>query len=57
MGFAALSVATFFATSYIEVKQKIDRQIAAGEDPYELRVPLKPDKAQQRPKPKRKPRK
>ena len=32
------TVVTFVVVSFTEVRAKIDQQIAAGEDPYELRV-------------------
>jgi hypothetical protein len=41
LGFAAASVATFITVSYLEVKDKINNQIIAGEDPYELQVEQK----------------
>ena len=37
-GIAGLTFASFTAVSYLEVKRKIEGQLAAGEDPYELRV-------------------
>jgi uncharacterized protein (DUF697 family) len=36
-GIIGATAVTFIAVSYAEVKKKIDLQIAAGEDPYELR--------------------
>jgi len=38
IGFAAASVATFITVSYLEVKEKINNQAIAGEDPYELQI-------------------
>jgi hypothetical protein len=35
---AGATIVTFVAVSYTEVRAKIDQQIAAGEEPYELRV-------------------
>jgi hypothetical protein len=37
-GIAGLTFASFTAVSFLEVRRKIEDQIAAGEDPYELRV-------------------
>ncbi|KAL4438202.1 hypothetical protein ABPG77_010563 [Micractinium sp. CCAP 211/92] len=37
-GIAGLTFLSFTAVSYLEVKRKIDEQIARGEDPYELQV-------------------
>lgn len=55
LGIAAATYATFVTVSYLEVKDKIDRQIASGEDPYELQVEQKPRKkpAQKKSNPKR----
>ena len=41
LGIIGMTAATFVGVSYFEVKSKIDQQIAAGEDPYELRVEKK----------------
>ena len=41
LGLAAATWGTFVAVSYLEVKNKIDSQIASGEDPYELQVEQK----------------
>lgn len=43
-GLAGLTFATFVTVSYLEVKDKINQQIIAGEDPYELKVETKPRK-------------
>ena len=37
-GIAGLTFLSFTAVSYLEVKNKIDEQLARGEDPYQLRV-------------------
>jgi hypothetical protein len=50
VGFAAASVATFITVSYLEVKDKIDQQIIAGEDPYELKVEQRKKPAQKKAK-------
>lgn len=44
VGIAGALWATFVGVSYLEVKSKIDRQIAVGEEPYELRAETKPRK-------------
>ena len=41
-GIAGLTFASFVGVSYLEVKRKIDDQLARGEDPYELRVEARP---------------
>jgi hypothetical protein len=38
LGVAGLTYATFVATSFLALKDKIDAQLAAGEDPYELNI-------------------
>lgn len=38
IGILAASAATFVGVSYLEVRDKINQQITAGEDPYELKV-------------------
>lgn len=38
IGIIAVSAATFVGVSYLEVRDKINQQIIAGEDPYELKV-------------------
>lgn len=40
-GIAGLTFATFVGVSYLEVRDKINQQIIAGEDPYELKVEKK----------------
>jgi hypothetical protein len=50
IGFAIASVATFISVSYLEVKDKIDQQIIAGEDPYELKVEQRKKPAQKKTK-------
>lgn len=46
-GIAGLTFLSFVGVSYVEVRRKIDEQIARGEDPYELKV----EKRQTRPQP------
>ena len=41
IGIIAASAATFVGVSYLEVRDKINQQITAGEDPYELNVETK----------------
>ena len=40
-GIAGLTFASFTAVSFFEVKRRIDEQVAAGEEPYQLRVEKK----------------
>jgi hypothetical protein len=49
-GIAGLTFASFTAVSYLEVKKRIDEQISAGEDPYELRVETKTEQRSQPPR-------
>lgn len=37
-GIAGLTFASFTAVSFLEVRRKIEDQLAAGEEPYQLRV-------------------
>ena len=37
LGIAAVTWATFVSVSYLELRNKINDQISAGEEPYELR--------------------
>ena len=48
-GIAGATFAAFTAVSYLEVKRKIDEQIARGEDPYELRVEKREPPPQKKP--------
>jgi hypothetical protein len=48
-GIAGLSFASFVGISYLEVRRKIEEQLQAGEDPYELKVDKKPQQRAQPP--------
>ena len=50
-GIAGLSFASFVGISYLEVRRKIEEQLQAGEDPYELKVDKKPQQQRQRAQP------
>ena len=53
-GIAGLSFASFVGISYLEVRRKIEEQLQAGEDPYELKVDKKPQQQQRAQPPQKK---
>jgi hypothetical protein len=53
-GIAGLSFASFVGISYLEVRRKIEEQLQAGEDPYELKVDKKPPQQQRAQPPQKK---
>lgn len=48
-GIAGLTFLSFVGVSYFEVRNKIDGQIARGEDPYQLQVPARQEQRAQPP--------